>query len=106
MLLLSDLIFNETGLLQIDLVCQLQTTRFADHPHRAAGRRERRDNLVEHRVVEIDRRDIAARKFGDFLDEPLDLALRALDLIGIDGAGTFAAGNLGIFGSAHAGLNR
>ena len=70
-------------MLQIDLIGELQAAAFGDRPHRAAGRRQRGHDLVEHRVVEVGRRDLAPRELGDFVDESLDLALRALDLFGV-----------------------
>ena len=83
MLLLADLIVDQTSLLQIDLVDQLQAATFADCPDRATGRREGGHHFVEHRVIELGGRSLAARQLRDFLDEPLNLALCALDLFSI-----------------------
>ena len=82
-LLLADLVFDQPGLPQIDLVGELQAAGVGDRPHGAAGRGQRGHHLVEHRVVEIGRRDLAPRELGDLLDQPLDLALGALDLLGV-----------------------
>ena len=101
MLLLADLIFDEARLLQIDLIGQLQAAAFGDRPDRAAGRRECGDDFVQHRVVEVGGRNLAARQLGDFLHQSLDLALGALHLFGIDRRGAFATGNLRVFGCAH-----
>ena len=68
---------------QVDLIGQLQAAGVGDRPHGAAGRGQRGHHLVEHRVVELGRRNLAPRQLGDLLDQSLDLALGALDLLGI-----------------------
>src|SRR6476659_962266 len=83
MLLLADLIIDEAGLLQIDLVSQLQAAAVTYGPNRAAGRRERGHDFVQHRIVEVGGRNLAARELGDFVNQSLDLALSALDLLSI-----------------------
>ena len=83
MLLLSDLILDEARLLQIDLVGQLQSTAFAHRPNRAARRSQCGYDFVQHCVVELGRRNLAARQLRDFMNQSLDLALGALDLFGI-----------------------
>src|SRR4051812_15903221 len=83
MLLLTDLILDEAGLLQIDLIGQLQAAAFGNRPNGAARRRECGHDLVQHCVVEVGGRNFAPRQLGDFVDKSLDLALSAFYLIGI-----------------------
>ena len=100
-LLLADLVLDEAGLLQIDLVNELQATAFANCPDSTAWCREGSNDLVEHLVVELGRRNFATRQLRDFLHQALDLALGAFDLFGIHRGGSAGRGSLGVFGSAH-----
>ena len=60
MLLLADLIFDEAGLLQVDLVGELQAAGRGHRPHGTARRGEGGHDLVQHGVVELGRSDIRA----------------------------------------------
>ncbi len=100
-LLLGGLVFDEPGLLQVDLIDQLQAAGLRYRPHGAPRRCQGSHHLVEHGVVELSRRNTAARQLGDFVDEPLDLALGALDLFGVHRRGACRARNLRVFGCAH-----
>ena len=82
---LSDRTFNQACLTQIDLIGEVQAARVGHRPNRAARSGQRCDDLVQHRVVELGRRDVAPRQLGDLLYQSLDLAFGALDLVRVHG---------------------
>ena len=85
---MPDLVFLalvELGFAQVDVVFQRQLARLGDRPDGAADGRQRRDDAIEHRVVELLRADLGLGNLGDLAHQIANLLFCLFNEFRVDG---------------------